>query len=845
MKDTTDEEESRILSWVYREILCAYPKTVLLFILIAAGCCIWFIPDFEVKASGDELIMQDNRELAYYREINQRYDREPFILITFQPEKGLLSPSSLQALRTLRQDLRDVDGVTSITSILDVPLLKNPPGPLSSLRRRIKTLSSEDVNLQQARTELQNSPLYSNSLVSNDFSATALQVQLQSDDEYEKLKSRRFELRQLRRSGSNWTPEKSRELRQVNKRYEERGETIQQQRQKQIHQIREVVASHPAGDHMQVGGIPVIVDHIISYIKSDLWWFGGGILAVVVLMLAILLRRVRWIIFPLLTCVLSGLSMFGLLGWLNWDVTVVSSNFITLQLIFTMALVIHILIRYFEQRQRFPGADNTTHVSKASSSAFVPCLYAILTTSAGFSSLLISDLKPVVSFGWIMILGVLVSLIITFLFLPASLSLLPKSTDEPDPYRAARITGALSQLTDRFPGSILVLGAVVFAITSIGITQLSVESSFVNYFRSSTDVYKSLSFIDQKLGGTTPLEVIVNFDNSNRSKDEASDSSSASDSSFSEFEQYAEENDTGSERNTYWYTVPKFEKIERIHDTLDAYRETGKVRSLATMWKVGRDLHGGPLDTLEVQLLMSEIPPDVKHQFLGQFVSTEHDQTRITTRIKDSTPSLDRGEFLKQVRRDLIQHDILKKDQFQLTGLFVLYNDMLQSLFSSQMNTIGLTVLLIGLLLYLLFRSVLITIVALMPNLIATTTILGVMGLAGIPLDLMTITIVAISMGIALDDTIHYLHRFKYEFKQSGNYREAMHRCHDTIGNALTYTTIIISMGFVILVMSNFIPTVRFGLLTAMSMIIALLAALTFLPALLLYVRPFRKDTES
>jgi predicted RND superfamily exporter protein len=813
--------------------------------LVVSGASIWFIPDFDVEASGDELIMQDNRELQYFREVNQRYERHPFILITYQPDTDLLSPSSLSTLRSLRNDLREMDGVASVISILDVPLLKNPPGPLESLERRIKTVSAEDVNLDQARQELTNSPLYSNSLVSDDFSTTAIQVILQQNQTFQKLESRRFELQTMQRSGGDWDREKQRELQHVNNRYEKFKEKLSHTHDEQIERIREVVQAHTERNNIQLGGIPVIVEHVISYIKNDLWTFGLGILLVVAAMLAAMLRRLRWIVFPLLTCVLSGLVMIGLLGWLDWNVTVVSSNFLSLQLIFTMALVIHIVIRYFERLDQDPDAEHGTLICNASSAAFVPCFYAILTTSAGFSSLLISDLKPVVSFGWIMILGVLVSLLVTFLFLPSSLSLLSRPSHEVEPYKAAHVTAFLGRVTDRFTGVILVLGVGVFAVTLFGITQLSVESSFVNYFRSSTDVYKSLSLIDRKLGGTTPLEIIVNFDGESPAEPQSQGTPSTDDDSFAGFENYAEENTTSSDRETYWYTVPKFEKIERVHDQLDQYRATGKVRSLATVWKVGRDLNGGPLDTLEVQLLMQEVPSELKDQFLNQFVSVEQNQTRITTRIKDTTPSLNRNQLLNRVRRNLVNKNILQRDQFQLTGLFVLYNDMLQSLFKSQIETIGVTVLLIAVILYLLFRSALVTLVALIPNVIATTTILGVMGLGGIPLDLMTITIVAISIGIALDDTIHYLHRFKHEYHKTGNYREAMHRCHDTIGTALAYTTIIIASGFGILMLSNFIPTIRFGLLTAMSMIVALLAALTLLPALVLYVRPFPEPDES
>jgi len=825
-----------LIETFYERVVLARPWASLALILVLAAIPFAYIPDFEIDASGDTLVMQRDAAYRYFRKISERYGGRPAVIVTYRPENDLLSPPSLDRLRDLHAELRKIDGVASVLSILDVPLLKNPPGSLRTLDERIKTLRHPDADRELARRELSTSPLYSNALVSPDLSATAIQVSFKENERYESLTNRRFELRQKAYSKQGRTGEQRRELRKVSAAYERLKTEVRTTRDRQIRAIREVLDRHRTGAEVGLGGIPVIVDQIISYIQYDLRVFGVGIMLMLTGMLWLMLRRLRWVVFPMLTCLFSGLVMVGGLGFLGWEVTVVSSNFISLQLIFTMALVIHVVVRYCEE---LGSKDDTGHrslIARACAKAFVPCLYAVLTTSAGFSSLLVSNLKPVVTFGWIMIVGVNVSLLVTFLVLPVGLGLLSRPSYEPDPYKAAELTAFFGRLTERYRYAILAGGVLVVGTTAYGVTLLKVENRFVDYFRESTEVYKSLRFIDRNLGGTSPLDLIVNFDESEGAKPDSTGQDETA-GEFGEFGGYAEE--TAAEKDTYWYTASKMDTLERVHDYLDKQEETGKVRSLATLWKVGRDLLGRTPDTLELQILMKGLPDSFRRSVVDEFVSVDHDQARIRTRIKDSLPSLNRNQFLKRVRSDLVEQGVLKRDQFRLTGFMVLYNDMLQSLYRSQVRTIVLTVVLIFVILFLLFRSLTVTLIALVPNLISATAILGIMGLAGIPLDLMTMTIVAISVGIALDDTIHYLHRFEKELRQTGDYLEAMHRCHGTIGNALTYTTMAIVTGFMILVMSKFVPTILFGVLTSLAMVIALLSALTLLPSMILLVRPY------
>jgi predicted RND superfamily exporter protein len=263
------------------------------------------------------------------------------------------------------------------------------------------------------------------------------------------------------------------------------------------------------------------------------------------------------------------------------------------------------------------------------------------------------------------------------------------------------------------------------------------------------------------------------------------------------------------------------------------------VLSLASIIRVGEEVNKGTFDAFELAIVYKRMPQELKTSMIDPYISIENNEARINVRIVDSLEDLRRNEFLKQLRHDLINKLGLSEDKVQVTGLLVLYNNMLQSLFRSQILTLGVVMAGIFLMLVILFRSVSLAIIGIIPNLLAAAIILGLMGLLGIPLDMMTITIAAITIGIAVDNSIHYIYRFREEFAQRDDYIKTLHYCHANIGKAVFYTATTIIIGFSILIMSNFIPTIYFGILTALAMLIALLAALTLLPKLILIWRPF------
>ena len=262
--------------------------------------------------------------------------------------------------------------------------------------------------------------------------------------------------------------------------------------------------------------------------------------------------------------------------------------------------------------------------------------------------------------------------------------------------------------------------------------------------------------------------------------------------------------------------------------------------SFATILKIGRSINNGnSLDSVQLGLMYEKLSEEYKRIIIDPYISTENNQARISLRVKDSDPTLRRNELIKKINEQAPGIIQVEKDQVKLSNILILYNNMLQSLFSSQILTLGLVVFVLFVMFLFLFKSFKISLIALLPNLLSIGSVLGLMGILSIPLDMMTITIAAISMGIAVDNTIHYIFRHKIEFIKSNSYENAMINTHTSIGYALYYTTLTIIVGFSILIFSNFIPSIYFGLLTGLAMFIALFATLTIVPRLLELLRTY------
>ncbi|MEJ2038079.1 MAG: MMPL family transporter [Desulfosarcinaceae bacterium] len=825
----------------YNYLVLDHPVLVIVTLALVIGMLGYQARDFKIDASAESLLLENDADLRYAREISERYGSNDYLIISYTPRQGdLLSDGNLEAIGRLRDQLSRLDRVDSVLTLLDVPLLESPPISYKDISESIPNLQSPGTDKALARVELSESPFYRDLLVSRDMKTTALIVNLKVDQTYAQLLKKRNGLNEKRNQG-DWTARDEDALSEVSAKIDRQQDIMNAAQHRNIAAVRAIMDGYRDRAQLFLGGISMIADDMISFIKSDLKMFGLGVFFLLLIMLGIIFKNLRWIALPMLCCFLSVVAMMGLLSFFDWKVTVISSNFISLQLIITLAVAVHLIVRYREFQADNPEMDRRTLVQKTMQSKFVPCLYATLTTIAGFGSLLLCDIKPVIQFGWMMGAGILLSLALTFVLFPAALVLMKRPVRiRPRWYIKFSLPEALAGFTRDHGLFILAATGVVSVLTVMGVSRLVVENSFIDYFKQSTEIYQGMKVIDQKLGGTTPLDVIVKFQPVELEKEE-DPFAGEDDLLLPEGMKPAQEDE-----NKYWFLDDRMHTVEQVHDYLDSLPETGKVLSLATMLKIGRDLNKGQtLDSIELAVLYTKLPEDYKKLILLPFVSFDKNEARFSVRIKDSLKSLKRDALLKKIKKDLVEKIGLKPDKVRLAGTMVLYNNMLQSLYQSQIKTLGVVALALMLMFLVLFRSLTLSLIAIFPNLLSAGAVLGVMGWLDIPLDMMTITIAAISIGIAVDDTIHYIYRFREEFKKDHDYIQTMLRCHGSIGQAMYYTSITIIIGFSILVLSNFWPTIYFGLFTGLAMLIALLAALTLLPQLIVWIKPFGPQGEA
>lgn len=815
----------------YDRFILPHPWIVLaLFALLLALTALRF-GQFRLDASAESLVLENDRSLEQYRQVNQTFTTsDDFLVVTYTPNEPLFTTEGLSRLRALRDELQALGAVGSTNSILNVPLLHSPDLTLDTVDSEIKTLDEHDIAPQTARQALLDNPMYPNLLLSEDAGTTAIQVNLPTPERYFELLNRRNELRD-KATGGNASAEVQLQLEQVSREFIDYTEQLGAERDATIQQVRRILDNHREHASIHLGGVPMIVADMIRFIESDLSTFGLGVLAFLLLTLAIIFRQWRWVLVPLLCCGFTVWLMIGFLGWAQWPVTVISSNFISLLLIMTLSLTIHLVVRYREFQHDEPGAPPRDILRRTIMAMVKPCFFMAVTTIVAFGSLTFSGIRPVIDFGWMMTLGLTVAFLITFLVFPALLSLLPPPLDNRVTSNKVPFTDAFARFTEHFGGTVLVGSAVIAVLCVIGLNRLTVENSFIDYFKSSTEIHQGMITIDDRLGGTTPLDVVIT--------DEPAPENPGNDPFASDCDPFLDDCGDEEYRDT-WYTYQKMHQLGEVHDYLHSLPETGKVLSIQTTLDLLAQVNGGePLDALELAFVPAAVPDDLQDILLTPYISEEQDKARFSIRILETQPDLRRQELLDKIRHHLSTELGYSQDRILLSGMTVMYNNMLQSLFDSQIKTIGVVFGAILAMFLLLFRSVKLALIGMAPNLIAAGSVLGLMGWLGIPLDMMTITVAAITVGIAVDDTIHYIHRFKTEFAKDGDYLATMHRCHRSIGQAMFFTSLTIISGFSILVLSNFIPTIYFGLFTGFAMFMALLGALTLLPRLIVLLKPF------
>ena len=838
----------------YEWLILDRPRLALSLIAVIVGFFAFFAPDFRLDASADSLLLEQDKDLRYYRGIRARYGSDNYLVITYTAKDDLFSSDALADVAALRDELAATDGLSSVITMLDVPLIASPRISLKELQNEVPNLLSSRTDIELARKELTSSPLYRELIMSLDGRTTALLAKLQLDPVYEELLNKRDELNERQLTVNLSTPEQK-ELTVLNEEIKKQRAALTKRQQVDIATVRDILARYRDHADVSLGGLPMIVTDMLDFIRHDVTVFGASILIFLIGLLTTIFLRPRWVILSMFCCFASVIVMVGYLGMTNWPVTVVSANFVALLLIFSLSITVHLIVRYRELHSRNPAQDQRWLVLNTIRDKFIPCVFTSVTTMVAFASLLVSGIRPVIDFGWMMTVGMVVVMVVAFTLFPAGLMLL--SPGVPQHRRAATgaITGFLAHLIQRWPGPVLVFYAVAVCISVMGITWLTVENRFIDNFKKTTEIYKSMVTIDTKLGGTTPLDVIIEADPIFFETDDAEFNDDASSDSLrdeefdnewdDEFEDdfAVDESDLGS--TSYWYNTYQLKAVREVHDYLESLPETGKVLSLATTIETLRAINDDKEpSTFWLSILYKRLPQQVKEALFDPYMSSDGNQMRFSIRVFESDPNLHRAVLLKTIRTHLVEEMGFAPERVHLTGMLVLYNNLLQSLYRSQILTIGFVFLAIVMMFTFLYRSLKVALIALVPNLLAAGAVMGMMGVFSIPLDIMTITIAAIIIGIGVDHSIHYLHRFRREFKRKKDYRFAVKQSHGSIGRAMYYTAIIITAGFSILILSNFIPTIYFGLLTGFAMVFAMLANLTLLPLLLIWIKPLGPEQD-
>ncbi len=827
-------------------VVTNYPYPVILCVLALIAATSPYVTRLDIDSSADSLMLESDPDLKYYREVHRHYSTDEFLIVGYKPNGEMLSQETILRIDGLVRKFENLDRVEAVTSITNVPLLMQQIKDEKTGSIEYPNLLSPEVDIDMAREEFTTSSIYLDNLVNRNLGLTAIHVGFYKNQVLWDLQEQRYALLQKQDDGSITEAEED-ELESIRADIREQRKLSNEHYRQVLISMRAELSDLADTGQFYLAGAPLVNNDMKDFVRQDLTTFGAAIAVIMVIVLLIFFRSLAWVFLALVCAVLSVLLVSGLIGLMDYQLTVISSNYVALLLIFSIALSIHVIIRYQEIQSLNPDASTRENTQTAVSQIVTPCLYMVLTTAIAFFSLTVSDIRPIITFGHIMILGLFCAFLLTFTVLPALITLF-----KPRPRQVSRDTSSV--LLERVLN--LVLGnkttaAVVltgmFLVSLVGIGQLTVENRFIDYFKKSTDIYQGLAVIDKELGGISPLEVILDATRETAPEMDIGGEDDEFDE-FDEFDDYlADLEDTQDDftATSYWYNRLGIRKIDKIHKYLEGLPEIGKVLSLSSTEEVMRLVNDGQeLEDFHLSVVYSKVPENVKQAMIAPYVSADGNQARILARIRDSDPSLVRNDLLNKIRADIAGDLVKDNEDFRLTGISVLYNNVLQSLFHSQILTLGTVFACILVVLTFLFRSLKLALIGALPNMFTVLFVLGLIGMSGIPLDIMTITTAAITVGVGVDYAIHYIHRYKRERARNSGNLEAIRTAQTTAGKALYFTSITISLGFVILVLSSFFPSIYFGLLTSIAMLISLFATFSVIPLLLETTAPVGSHEE-
>ena len=780
-------------------------STLIAFLIISFFA--YYTQNLKLDASSDTLILKNDKTFKYFEYYNEIFPSRKFLVLAVKSDVEI-DKKYINNINKIVEKINGIENVESTFSIVDVPILLLNNLNLSDLaNQEIETINNTKNNLKLILNEFSSSPIFRNQIINPQKNISAIIIYAKKNLNFENLKK----IRKNKKEENKYQLEK--------KKYNDEKEEL-------IKVIRNVLNDANINYEYFLGGIDMIASDTINFVKNDILIFSVAVIFFIIILLLIIFKEIKWVIIPLVTTLYSVITMTGVIGFMDWEITAISSNFISLMLILSISMNIHIINNY---KINYFDTQIQNKLLSTIKQMFRPCIYTTLTTIVAFTSLLFSNIKPLIDFGSIMIIGLLIIFFTSFTILPLLIYYFPKNNKMKK--LKFTILNNFYNIAIKHTRNIMMINLIVFIVSIFGIYKLNVENSFINYFKSDTQIYKGMKLIDTQLGGTTPIDIVIKFDDEQIIKNE--DEMIINDESIDEDLDidFGEEIFTTEDYNEVWFSKDRVNTIKKIHMFMKERAEIGKVQSLYSIIEMANLINKSPLSIFEISVLYNEIPTDYKESLINPYLSIDNNMVKISARVKDSY-EIKRAELIADIK-NFLKTDFENINTFEVNGLLVLYNNMLQSLFSSQIKSFGIILVSIFCMFLILFKSIKISIIGIVPNIIASTFILGIIGILKIPLDIMTITIAAITIGIAVDNTIHYLYRINENKKIFSIKTDLIKKTQENVGTAVLITSLTISFGFLVLCLSNFIPTILFGIFTALAMIIAMIGVLITLPSLI------------
>ena len=849
----------------WSQYLASHPFTGIIIVAVIVGIFGIGATNFSIDASAESLLLDDDPDLRTLRELTDEYGSSDFLAVTISPDGGGLQAKTIERMRELQDELSVLEKVSSVNSIDNAIVYPDERLSLADAFDALKfvnQLSAEEV--LGVIDQLRVNPFFQDQLISSDGKVLALFVTLKAGETSAALIQERYEIQDREQAGTS-EPSDSKRNSQINFEIQQINERNVETSAKNLYEIRSIISKYSDIGEIRLVGPSMIIVDMVESLQRDISVFGIAVFIIFVLMLLILLRRILWMLIPIACAGAVVVIVAGSLGFMDWKVTVLSSNFVALLMILTISLVVHIMVRHSEEiakntNDNLANDQTSVNATVAIREVFLPCLIAAVTTALGFGSLLISGIKPVEDFGKMMILGISLAFIFSFTLAPAMLGLfayVKRNAGSVVKVGFTRLSDVLFNLVDTRYKTVVIVGLLLLAILGFGTTKLQVDNKFLDYFKQDSDIYKGMYTFDKELGGIMSLEIILNLSDAELAQQpeestivETGSSQWSDDAQEDDWEDETESGDDWDEEwggddehaqaPSLWLTSYGMNKLRDTTAALSQVAGVGKIVSIDTAVALGEGILQRELNDFELSFLFGSLPEEIYDILIDPYFSKDQQKVRMSLRLKETESQINRDDMLMEISSVL---DDLgwQQNQYQMSGLAVLYNNLLQSLFTSQILTLGLVLGSIWILLVLMFRSLSLSSIAMVPTLLSSGSVLGVLGWTGKPLDILTVTVASVSVGLAVDNAVHYLNRFRKEMANGKTAIDAVKIAHNTVAQGIVVTNLSIMSGFLVFTLSDFIPTIFFGLLVCLAMGVGSFATLTVLPSLLVL---FSKKTN-